>query len=81
MRPRRVIFLTVTLLALHEGLARALDALDAGDQLLASGGARLGLLALLGAFLCARLALFFVAPGLAIVAVAVALFSARRRGS
>ena len=70
---RGAILFAVVLLAVHEGGRRALDVLGIADRLLASGAGSLGLALLLGAFLVVRLLLFFVAPGVVLGALVLAL--------
>jgi hypothetical protein len=76
-RARSILIVGAAALAAHAGLASGLDALGAGDRLLASGGAGLGWALLLVAFLALRLLLYFVVPGLVAGALVLALASRR----
>ncbi len=78
MSGRRAAVIAIVLVALHELGARALDARDVADRLLASGVADLAAIALIGAFFVVRLALVFVAPGLVAAALVLWVWSRAR---
>jgi hypothetical protein len=70
---RRALLATGVLLAVDVAGAHLLDAVGVADRLLALGPDALALLPLLVLFLTARLALYFVAPGLVLRAVALSI--------
>ncbi|MFT3764363.1 MAG: hypothetical protein QM820_02400 [Minicystis sp.] len=76
---RRAIGWTLALLLANAAGSWALDAAAVADRLLSAGPGALAILPLVLLFMAARLALYFIAPGLLIRGLALGL--AARRGT